>query len=353
MDRRGCIGLTLAIALLVGMGCAPRPAAEPSVGKAWQRRQGLLQQPHSSNRPPDARSSGDERADRPVCDPIATLDDRPIARHRVVGLLLRSHGVGVLEQIIVLEAAERLAGKRGLTVTDADIEREYERALRRLIDPLSSVNSGSYDRQAAVRALDSVLSNRNISREEFLAGMRRRAYLRRIANAELVPTDEQFREEFERRFGRRVRLRHIQVATLRQAAEVRERLDAGDDFAEIARRYSVNSASAPRGGLLDPFSIADEDVPEAFRRAAFAIEPGDVSDAVRVGEWYHFLNLEEEIPADPTDFDRVRGDLEISLRERLVEPAMQELHEHLFRQAKIDIHDPLLREVFEKVHPDR
>jgi foldase protein PrsA len=293
---------------------------------------------------------GGGRGGEPHHEPIARVNDHPIARRRVVDLLLQSHGVGILEQLIVLDEAERLAAKKGLTVSQADVDREYELALRRLTDPLSSMTSGPFDREAAERTLEAVLADRNISREEFLIGMRRHAYLRRIVESEQVLTEEQLRAEFERSFGRRVQVRHIQLATPRQIDSVRQRLAAGDKFAELARAYSANTVSAPAGGLLEPFSPDDQDVPASFRQAAFALRPPEVSDAIRVGEWYHILQLEKVIPAEDVDFEQVRGEVERKLRYRLTEPAMQRLYERLFREANIDIHDPVLKKAFETTH---
>jgi parvulin-like peptidyl-prolyl isomerase len=271
----------------------------------------------------------------------------------VIDLLLRAQGVGILEQLVVLDSAERLAAEKILVVTKEDVDREYELALRRLTDPLASVNAGPFDRAAAERSLQAVLAQRNISQEEFLLGMRRHAYLRRIVESELAFSDEQLQEEFERSFGRRVKVRHIQLATPRQVSRVQERLASGEDFAAAARDYSANLISAEVGGLLEPFSAANEELPAAFREAAFALQPGEVSGAVRVGEWYHILKLVEVIPADDVDPEEVRGELEGKLRERLIEPGMQELYEQLFREAVIEIHDPVLKESFFRAHPER
>jgi parvulin-like peptidyl-prolyl isomerase len=136
-------------------------------------------------------------------------------------------------------------------------------------------------------------------------------------------------------------------------ARVKERLAAGERFADVAARYSANTATAQRGGLLDPFAAQDDRVPSALRQAAFTLDPGQVSSAVRVGEWYHVLLLEERLPARAVDFNTVRHDLEDSLRDRLAQPAMFALFEKLFREARIEIHDADLSRAFRRKHPDR
>ncbi len=318
----------------------------------WQQRGKAKPAPQ-----PQPRSSQDAHTIHEpidVTEPvIATVNGRPITRQRVIGLLLESRGVGILEQLIGLETAIRAATRRGLIVTQSDLDREHDRALRNLSDPLSSVTPTLSDREATERLLDQVLAQRNMSRSEFDIITRRNAYLRKLVEAELSITEAQLRREYGRLYGERVQVRHMQLATLPEVTRVRERLADGEDFAELASRYSANTASAQTGGLLEPFSAGDDNLPAAFRQAAFALEPGEVSSTVRVGEWYNLLTLEKRLGAEARDFAGVRNDLERSLRDRLTQPAMFTLFEKLFRDATIEVHDPDLDRAFRRKHPDR
>ncbi len=352
--------LLVALSAAILVGCGPRERVAPStVGKAWQEQQQTESPAKPASQEPALRTATGPTGEGQARDtisrepPIATVDGQPIARRRVVDLLLRSHGVGVLEQLIVLDAAERLATDKGLSITRADLDREYDHALRQLTDPLATVTPESFDRAAAERVLENVLARRNISREEFLTGVRRNALLRRIVESEQAFTDEQLRQEYDRRYGRRVRIRHIQLATPAEVGRVEDRLATGDAFDELARRFSANEASARRGGLLKPFSARDEDLPRLLRDVAFGLAPGEVSSAARVGDWYHLIKLVEALPAENVDFPQVRTELEQRLRDRLTGPAMRALYERLFQEATIRIHDPVLQQAFGEKHPDR
>jgi parvulin-like peptidyl-prolyl isomerase len=271
----------------------------------------------------------------------------------VVNLLLEAHGVGVLEQLIALHAAEALAAKKELTVTAADVDFEYDLALRRLSDPLSSVTPATFDRRDAERLLDSVLAERNLSRGEFLLTLRRNAYLRRIVDAELTFTDEQLEAESNQAFGERVQIRHIQLGSAMDVARIQERIAAGEEFGELAVRYSANTGSARQRGLLDPFSAGDERLPALLRQVAFSLKPAEVSNVVRIGEWHHLLKLERRLAAEPRDLAASRGELEGRLRQREAEKAMRELYEKLLRETAVEIHDPILRGAFERKYPRR
>lgn len=351
------VSVTAIACLTPWSGCAsPEEGAAGSVASAWQAkmRQGntaSAEEPDTAGSavtdiPDRASSAGDDEV-------IAVVNGQPISRSRVVELILQSHGIGVLEQLIGLEAARQSAKRKGVTIAESDVHFEFDLALRRLSDPLASVASGEFDRTEAQRVLDAVLAERNISREELFVTLRRNAYLRKIIRQDLAVTEQQLRDEFDRVYGDRVEVRHIQLGSPGEAARISERVARGEEFAELASRYSANVGSGRRGGLLDPFSSKDEEIPVIFRQVAFALHPGEVSDVVRVGEWHHLIKLERILPAESHDFDDVRSDLERRLTERLVETQMRELYEELLGNASIEIRDPTLRVQFEQRHRQR
>ncbi len=337
--------------LLIGAGVTGCAAGDrsstASVSEAWRHRDDASEQQLPA---PRQQPTTQPSANTPIALSVslATINGRAIGRERVVGLLLRSYGGQVLEQMIGLETAKQATEARGLVVTQAHIDAEYDRALKRLSDPLASVTPGTFDRTTAERLLETVLTERNISREVYDLIMRRNAHLRQLALADWTCSESDLRHEFDRLHGRRVRVRHIQLATLDEVAQMRERIRGGEDLAALATSYSANAGSAARGGLLEPFSAVDEDVPAAFLQASFALQPGQLSDAVRVGEWYHLIELDGILPADSVKFEQVRDEVEAQLRDRKVDLAMPSLFEKLFEQATIEIHDPLLRDSFDR-----
>ncbi|MFP4108254.1 MAG: SurA N-terminal domain-containing protein [Desulfonatronovibrio sp.] len=101
--------------------------------------------------------------------------------------------------------------------------------------------------------------------------------------------------------------------------EIKAQLDKGKDFAELAREYS-QGPSADQGGDLGTFGRGQM-VPE-FEEAAFAMEPGEISDPVRTQFGWHLIKIEEHIPARTKGLDEVRARIRMEVGE---EKAMDQL----------------------------
>ena len=121
---------------------------------------------------------------------------------------------------------------------------------------------------------------------------------------------------------------HILISDSSQNARktiknVRKALDEGRNFAELARQYSDDSASAENGGELGLSSR--EDFADAFSKALFSIEAeGDIAGPVETSFGTHFIKLLEVKKEDPPAFSEMETELRRELareraRERFVE----------------------------------
>jgi parvulin-like peptidyl-prolyl isomerase len=107
-----------------------------------------------------------------------------------------------------------------------------------------------------------------------------------------------------------VRVRLIMVDSEETAQQVLTRLNEGGDFAALVQEYSLDLATKENGGDLGWFPrglVAPE-----LEAAAFALQPGQVSGIVRLGDGYHIVQVIEREAARPLSPD-MQLDLKLSL----------------------------------------
>ncbi|QKT02545.1 SurA N-terminal domain-containing protein [Ectothiorhodospiraceae bacterium 2226] len=145
-----------------------------------------------------------------------------------------------------------------------------------------------------------------------------------------------FYEERAEQFGGEERraARHILLLSgdepgqaLEQAEGLRERILAGEDFAELAREYSQDPGSAQAGGDLGSFARGDM-VP-GFERAAFALDEGEVSEPVETEFGVHLIQVTAiERPRAPS-YEELRDELRAELQRRRAEMRFRDVGERL------------------------
>jgi peptidyl-prolyl cis-trans isomerase D len=103
-----------------------------------------------------------------------------------------------------------------------------------------------------------------------------------------------------------------EAAVRKQAEDVLEQARAGVDFAELAKKFSEDEGSKVKGGDLDYFGRGRM-VPE-FETAAFALEPGQISDLVKSQYGFHIIKVLDKKPGVTRSFDEARPQIEEQLK---------------------------------------
>ena len=281
-------------------------------------------------------------------DAIAIVDGRSISKRRLVETLMESHGLTVMQQLIALELAKGETGRLKLRVSDADVEQEYSRALARIAPEADEVGKplSAEERQ---KSLENMLQQKGVTMSEFRLAMERNAHLRKAVEHGFQVTEPTVREEFARLYGEKVEVRHIQIGDVNGLHEALNRLDKGEDFAEVAKLVSQNAESSASGGLLAPFAFNDESIAPVLREAAFSLKPGEVSKPIRVTRWWHILKLERRVPATEARFEGAREKVEQSLRDRVIPQEMNKLLTTLYQKAQIRVLDSNLKQKYDKL----
>jgi len=138
-----------------------------------------------------------------------------------------------------------------------------------------------------------------------------------------------------------IKARHILVKTEDEAKDVIKQLDAGKDFAELAKEKSTGP-NASKGGELGYFTHGQM-VPE-FETAAFALKPGEYTKTpVKTQFGWHVIKVEDKRNAPPPPLDQVSDQVkQVIMRERYFD-VLQKTRDDL----KVDVKDPDLKKAYD------
>jgi peptidyl-prolyl cis-trans isomerase D len=148
--------------------------------------------------------------------------------------------------------------------------------------------------------------------------------------------ESEMRREPERYVGReRRRAAHILVRAGDEAEErvsaLRERIEAGEEFADVAREASEDPGSARAGGELG--WIERGMMVPAFEEALFAMEEGTLSAPVRSEFGWHLIKLQDIERSEGATFAEAREELKRDYSLRLAEDRYYDQAEMLARIA--------------------
>jgi len=111
----------------------------------------------------------------------------------------------------------------------------------------------------------------------------------------------------------RVHAAHILLKTEAEAVAVKKRLDAGEDFAKVAKEKSTDPTAAENGGDLGFVEYNDPQMDKTFMTAASALEIGKVSAPINTQFGFHIIKsiAKEEFPVKK--FETVKAEVEKTL----------------------------------------
>lgn len=225
---------------------------------------------------------------------IGTAFVTPTERARYLQLLNQTRDVGVLTV-----PADRFLSE--VTVEDEAVREFYEQNRERFMTP-AQVEIAYLD-----LSLESVAADIEVGEDEL-----RRYY-------------EEHQSQYTSPEQRRAR--HILIAVGPERSEeeakaeveaLREELEQGAAFEELAKQHSDDPGSSTQGGDLGLFARGAMD--PAFEQAVFALEKGGVSEPVRSSYGYHLIKLEAIQPPAGRPFEQVRDEIRRELRMQEAEP---------------------------------
>ncbi len=244
----------------------------------------------------------------------------------------------VIEGLIDRTLLHQASVKEGISVSDEEVDEKFSEITQQF---------------TSEDALDSALKQMNMTeellREELRSGIAVHKFVSERFGKTAEISEEEARAFYESHpdafvSPEQVRARHILIQTdseageesgqeaIKSLQEIRKEAEAGKDFGELAKEHS-QCPSKDQGGDLGYFTRGKMAKP--FEDAAFALEPGEVSEVVQTQFGHHLIKLEDRKAEGTVPFEEVQEKLRVYLGREAIKEAVQSYVKQLRGDAVI------------------
>ncbi|HIE04288.1 MAG TPA: hypothetical protein EYP61_05965, partial [Candidatus Latescibacteria bacterium] len=150
-----------------------------------------------------------------------------------------------------------------------------------------------------------------------------------------VSEEEMRRYYEEHKLGRALRVRHIRVATEEEAEKVVGESKKGRPFEELVRKYSIDSTTVDKGGDLERYFRRDE-AAYPIGDAIWDLKPGEISEPIRVGNFYEIVQILDE---KPVPFEDWKPELRRALWKYKFRVELDAFVENLRKELHVKLHE--------------
>jgi len=218
-------------------------------------------------------------------DVVARVDGQPVSKDELYELMVQSNGQAALDSLISQKLVELEAKEQNITATDAEVQKE--------LDEVAEYYGG-------LDVFEQSLKTYNLTLEDVKEDLAVQVKLEKLMKLKINVTDKEIQEYFTANkelydVEEQVKASHILVDTEEKAQEIRQKLEAGGDFAELAKTNSQDTTNKDQGGDLG--TISRGQMVEEFEEAAFSLPVGEISQPVKTEYGYHIIKVTEKISA--------------------------------------------------------
>jgi peptidyl-prolyl cis-trans isomerase C len=161
--------------------------------------------------------------------------------------------------------------------------------------------------------------------------------------AQKVTVSEKDIEDYYKKNYELFTLDLIEVQSEEEAGKVLEQLRKGENFGELARKYSIHPSKKDGGRVVLTRNSLSTYIDQAVSR----LKPEEISDVIKVMNKYNIIKLINRKEASDEDLNKVRGKIKGYIRKQKEKERSDEYLKYLREQATIKIDQKLLSSIKE------
>lgn len=246
------------------------------------------------------------RMEQPEAKVVATVNGEKITQTDLYNQMVKSEGKAVLDRMITSKLVSQEAKKHNVTISDADINSEIGKIKQQL---------------GGEESFKMALAQNGLTEEQLRESIVVQLQATQILGKDIKTDDAELKKYFDENLvkfdKRQLKARHILVNTEEEAKAIKAQLDAGADFAALAKEKSTEPGAKESGGDLGTFGRGRM-VPE-FENAAFALKKNEISAPVKTQFGWHVIQV-LDIQGEAPDFAKMKDEV----RKQMVDQKVQE-----------------------------
>jgi len=208
----------------------------------------------------------------------ASVDGRVISTQVLGNECLAQYGKEALTGVINRTLIEQELKKRKIEITDADLQAKMASEAE-VAFPVGKDGKPNVDGW-----LETVCKKYGVTKERYIRdAIWPSVALEKLSAGRYQVTDEDLQNGYQANYGKKVRVRAIVLNDMRTAMRVWElarKAGTEEEFAQLARQYSVEASSRENGGEVPP--IAKFSGQPELEEAAFKLKEGELSGVIQV-----------------------------------------------------------------------
>ncbi len=225
--------------------------------------------------------------------------------------LFKDDGGKDMKKTVLLELIDEILISRGAVREGIEPK---AKEIKKKIDELKGrfQSQAEFHRSIGEQGMTVEDLEKNIKRQLVVEG------LEKILKSRIVVSDEDLKAFYDKNIEifiepKKVGVLQIVVADKELADRIRSSIEAGSDFGELAKTYSIDTETAIRGGNVG--LITRGKLNPTLEDAAFTLTPGSISEVIELEDGFHILKATERIGGRETTFEQARS----KIREFLLE----------------------------------